>query len=1738
MLVSSFLTLFFVTASQVITASTRSIEAGNIVANPGCTWELVAAPKIIVPGQESIVFVSPKGCNFTQSTEDLMATLSIWDTTHHKVIHGMVWQVEPDRFKLDDPQSVIGEDVSILPPLSPRVVTIPLRVPASLPPSQGVLRLHSKCSCHPFVEKHIEDKKCPENCTKGNCIAIPFQLASSIRQILLITDRTHYHPGQTVRIRYQVLDESTMPRHPAELSVTIGDASGTLLHTWNLGYLQRTARDLEMFEEITFPLGPRALKGQWMICAPDIIDEDKTQNYCIKFYVTGGKDDDYDTKDAVIVAQEENTTGLLEIESQISQEHFINLTFEAPATYRTGVPFAGKVLTASSEDEVEVLVKLLQQKDNDSVLLDQQTVLITSQDTNEAIFNFAAVATNADKLTIEAFWIKPDNTDETDVEDLEIDEVKLTASDKSLLLLASTEIQRESESPERYNCPIWTMGLERTFKTGDFAAVTVKASPACGCQRDLELNWVLMRNDQYVSWGQQFPEENEKHECVYRFGLEITSRMAPQATFKAFRPIYNDDIYTYDMQNIAVDLEDRTLVILELNTTEVSHSSSLVGVEVFAEPESTICLRGRKTETSTSEKKKKGNIAAEDTAVKETPSISDSSMELQMIKAFGPVSRTWFFQCGRASEDGFYATWIKAPLEGGQWSVEAVSLSPFHGMRMAQPQPLLRTKPIHLRIEGIPTTMRRGEILANFTLMARNNMPISLQLTVIVSASQGIQFESTGSHFETYQLNASAYESNLNQISMHITNGASLGPKTISFLVTAVAFVEGKFVEVDAVHMTKELLVLPRGHQHTVSQLDYFCSTISASSKPGMLADSSPMIDGHQVHLDPKQQTGINFTIKSRDEAILLIEDEVEAVKFKVGIGASGNSVTWLSRIKGRKRRSGQKGGGATEDEYEIRLDTQNTPQILSPAEERHFWLDWKLDHAHVAQLQLGRGGKGGHGGHGSLNGEDEEVILKWPIPVTFAPTKISALTMPQANVEIRFWHGQQLSDFASAEVVGPGATAEAGAEDVNSNYAGEGKNMVEEATHKATEKAFGEGGHNRIFHTMGANNSLNGTTKTQIILSDGFNLPLKLDAAAKDRMAATGTFQRLMDTMRDAATLSLLERLQRLPKGQFTSKLIDKMHIVAQDLMYFRNVDGSFGDPLTQQTFGQAMEQLYLMSEIENFYPLSAFLRTGLENWIIHHKSPNTMDVLQWAPRDSKVFEKMGGQGYSDTLEAILYLRDEIGPMGLLTTPTFTRSLALLSLGSNGTSLVEDWLNLYLRNSLGNNFRDCQRSRYSDLVYVLWTMANLLPSRPVVPGERRWSSSFEDIFECVHSHSKEILSSTEVGYTVIRALESAHQAKSLVQSSKNLSNPGERQDLKISFATSEDLGHSKTWRMKSAGTSDNTKNNGRDQEQGDVDDDYENEPIVSHSIQHVWLEHPIPDKLFFLATGEGCGTAEVQTVYETFSVENADSIYMASLEASLETDTTLFITLCIRLKEGSLNRVESSATTILLEMFSGFEYVSHSTNMDSKPNFWYISQTVNSGLILHVNKVSSDTCGTCITLQFRRDTLVNSLAPAKLTVYPSMASPEAKEAYKQFFHINSLNSSIDAEETAAWRKSSAASDADFSNDNGIQAADPMPKICPCSFRCESTTTLDSTLPPSSTSPPSPTSKTTTGSATSPTPTTTHTSTSIIATTQSTTLLDEQRPPHLTSASASNNSLPTHESLHESRSSNITAEAT
>ena len=48
---------------------------------------------------------------------------------------------------------------------------------------------------------------------------------------------------------------------------------------------------------------------------------------------------------------------------------------------------------------------------------------------------------------------------------------------------------------------------------------------------------------------------------------------------------------------------------------------------------------------------------------------------------------------------------------------------------------------------------------------------------------------------------------------------------SFSVLVTATALMEGRFVEVDSVHVIKELLILPRGQRVVEHQLDYFCTS-------------------------------------------------------------------------------------------------------------------------------------------------------------------------------------------------------------------------------------------------------------------------------------------------------------------------------------------------------------------------------------------------------------------------------------------------------------------------------------------------------------------------------------------------------------------------------------------------------------------------------------------------------------------------------------------------------------------------------------------------------------------------------------------------------------------------------------------------------------------------------------------------------------------------------------------------
>ena len=75
---------------------------------------------------------------------------------------------------------------------------------------------------------------------------------------------------------------------------------------------------------------------------------------------------------------------------------------------------------------------------------------------------------------LQVYLLVPQTNIEEDVDtELEIDEVNAFEAEQPVedeqkstfsKLLLSKVIHRESESSERYDCPIWTQGLERTFK--------------------------------------------------------------------------------------------------------------------------------------------------------------------------------------------------------------------------------------------------------------------------------------------------------------------------------------------------------------------------------------------------------------------------------------------------------------------------------------------------------------------------------------------------------------------------------------------------------------------------------------------------------------------------------------------------------------------------------------------------------------------------------------------------------------------------------------------------------------------------------------------------------------------------------------------------------------------------------------------------------------------------------------------------------------------------------------------------------------------------------------------------------------------------------------------------------------------------------------------------------------------------------------------------------------------------
>ncbi|CAB4054838.1 unnamed protein product [Lepeophtheirus salmonis] len=488
---------------------------------------------------------------------------------------------------------------------------------------------------------------------------VEFRLISKIRQIDLFTEKTHYKRGEKVNFFYGGINEEIHMVYSTIFHIWILDPHAFKEYEWR----GLTLED-ENFGNIEYPLGLKASYGNWKICAREEGEVDYWDHSedCVGFTV-----------------QEEMERGHHRESVLSSEKHYVDLFFgdDMKRTYLSEFPFTGRVMVDSTEDEVEISVRLMEVSQNETKVLDSETLLLR----DEAIFEFMDVNSTCDKLILEAELISLGTDNRT--------------SPLLNAVLASEVIQRIQTGKEPCSIRIGE-GLDRTFKPGDATTIDVLAS--CPCDVLGELHWYSSTRDQIIAWGKHLekaPYQNGR--CLHKISLPLVSRMAPKSNLQVWTHYVdrgNDDVLLVDSKNFSLTLKDTSLLILETNTTE-------------------ICVFG-------SSGKEEDNY--------EEP--------FNYIRSFHPGKLFWFFHCSQASEDGFYTASVLPPdpkHESTLWTLSSVSISPEHGIRRSHNRFINRKKTLEVDLL-LPTSIRASESFM-VDLQIRSDMPLNLQVTVIFSIS-------------------------------------------------------------------------------------------------------------------------------------------------------------------------------------------------------------------------------------------------------------------------------------------------------------------------------------------------------------------------------------------------------------------------------------------------------------------------------------------------------------------------------------------------------------------------------------------------------------------------------------------------------------------------------------------------------------------------------------------------------------------------------------------------------------------------------------------------------------------------------------------------------------------------------------------------------------------------------------------------------------------------------------------
>ena len=154
-------------------------------------------------------------------------------------------------------------------------------------------------------------------------------------------------------------------------------------------------------------------------------------------------------------------------------------------------------------------------------------------------------------------------------------------------------------------------------------------------------------------------------------------------------------------------------------------------------------------------------------------------------------------------------------------------MSPYHGLRGASSKSVLRTLPLEVRLTGLPESVKREEILTSINVTIRNNMPIKVNVTTILT-SEGQKLRINQSPNQVSHVELDAYQRLVTSHSIKAGTGDQL---LIQAEVIASAVIAGRVAEVEAIQVEKAVKIVARGEIRSNTISNYFCTEAQEEKK-------------------------------------------------------------------------------------------------------------------------------------------------------------------------------------------------------------------------------------------------------------------------------------------------------------------------------------------------------------------------------------------------------------------------------------------------------------------------------------------------------------------------------------------------------------------------------------------------------------------------------------------------------------------------------------------------------------------------------------------------------------------------------------------------------------------------------------------------------------------------------------------------------------------------------------------